>query len=128
MFIVESYGLAIFLCFITMLCWGSWANTQKLSKDSWSFPLFYWFGDNLIIAPCFYIWSLTFLIYVIKLIINLLIKLHINKQDSNIMFCVHFRTNWLAYAATFWPVNPSWMDTARLWWWPRTLWNQDTEK
>ena len=42
MFIVESYGLAVFLCFITMLCWVSWANTQKLSKDSWSFPLFYW--------------------------------------------------------------------------------------
>jgi len=42
MFIVENYGLAVFLCFITMLCWGSWANTQKLSSDSWSFPLFYW--------------------------------------------------------------------------------------
>ncbi len=25
-----------------MLCWGSWANTQKLASKSWGFPLFYW--------------------------------------------------------------------------------------
>lgn len=25
-----------------MLCWGSWANTQKLATKSWPFPLFYW--------------------------------------------------------------------------------------
>ena len=24
MFIVESYGLAVALCWVTMLCWGSW--------------------------------------------------------------------------------------------------------
>jgi glucose uptake protein len=42
MFIVESYSLAIFFCFITMLCWGSWANTQKLVTGRWRFELFYW--------------------------------------------------------------------------------------
>ena len=42
MFIVESYSLAVFLCVITMLCWGSWANTQKLAGQQWRFPLFYW--------------------------------------------------------------------------------------
>jgi len=42
MFIVESYSLAVLLCVITMLCWGSWANTQKLSGQSWPFQLFYW--------------------------------------------------------------------------------------
>ena len=42
MFIVQSYGLAILFCFITMLCWGSWANTQKLASKSWRFELFYW--------------------------------------------------------------------------------------
>lgn len=42
MFIVESYLLAIVFCFITMLCWGSWANTQKLVQDKWRFELFYW--------------------------------------------------------------------------------------
>jgi len=42
MFIPESYGLAVILCFITMFCWGSWANTQKLASKFWPFPLFYW--------------------------------------------------------------------------------------
>ncbi len=42
MFIVENYGLAIILCVITMLCWGSWANTTKLTTKTWRFELFYW--------------------------------------------------------------------------------------
>lgn len=42
MFIVNSYSTAVLLCFITMLCWGSWANTQKLAGKSWRFELFYW--------------------------------------------------------------------------------------
>jgi glucose uptake protein len=42
MFVVESYGLAVALCFVTMLCWGSWANTQKLASQEWRFQLFYW--------------------------------------------------------------------------------------
>jgi glucose uptake protein len=40
--IVTSYPVAVFLCVITMLCWGSWANMQKLSSKSWAFQLFYW--------------------------------------------------------------------------------------
>ena len=42
MYIVNSYFFAVVLCFITMLCWGSWANTQKLAQKSWRFELFYW--------------------------------------------------------------------------------------
>ncbi|MEQ1588690.1 MAG: multidrug DMT transporter permease, partial [Cyclobacteriaceae bacterium] len=42
MFIIESYSLAVIFCFITMLCWGSWANTQKLTAGQWRFELFYW--------------------------------------------------------------------------------------
>ncbi len=42
MFIVESYSLAVVLCVVTMLCWGSWANTQKLATKEWKFQLFYW--------------------------------------------------------------------------------------
>jgi len=42
MVIVESYGLAVAMCIITMLCWGSWANTQKLASKEWRFQLFYW--------------------------------------------------------------------------------------
>ncbi|MBO5633914.1 MAG: multidrug DMT transporter permease [Bacteroidales bacterium] len=42
MVIVNSYALAVFLCFIIMLCWGSWGNTQKLAAKSWRYELFYW--------------------------------------------------------------------------------------
>jgi glucose uptake protein len=42
MFIIQSYPVAILFCFITMLCWGSWANTQKLAAGRWRFELFYW--------------------------------------------------------------------------------------
>lgn len=42
MFIPQSYQLAIILCVVTMLCWGSWGNTQKLAGKSWRFELFYW--------------------------------------------------------------------------------------
>ena len=42
MFIVDSYPLAIIFTFITMLCWGSWGNTQKLAGKTWRYELFYW--------------------------------------------------------------------------------------
>jgi glucose uptake protein len=42
MFIIENYSVAVVFCIITMLCWGSWANTQKLASKSWRFELFYW--------------------------------------------------------------------------------------
>ncbi len=51
MFIVENYLLAVIFCIITMLCWGSWANTQKLVQKEWRFELFYW--D--------YVWGILFL-------------------------------------------------------------------
>ena len=51
MFIIDNYALAVFFCFITMICWGSWANSQKLASQKWPFQLFYWdytFGILLI--------------------------------------------------------------------------------
>lgn len=42
MFIVNSYTLAVVFCFVTMLCWGSWGNTQKLATKTWRYELFYW--------------------------------------------------------------------------------------
>lgn len=42
MFIVNNYPLAIIFCVITMLCWGSWGNTQKLAGKTWRYELFYW--------------------------------------------------------------------------------------
>ncbi len=42
MFIIENYSTAVIFCIVTMLCWGSWANTQKLAANTWRFELFYW--------------------------------------------------------------------------------------
>ena len=42
MVIVQSYAVAVVMCVVTMLCWGSWANTQKLASKEWKFQLFYW--------------------------------------------------------------------------------------
>jgi glucose uptake protein len=43
MFTIHSIGLAILFCTITMIGWGSWANTQKLAgRTNWPFPLYYW--------------------------------------------------------------------------------------
>jgi glucose uptake protein len=42
MFIIQTYPVAVFFCIITMLCWGSWANLQKLTANNWRFELFYW--------------------------------------------------------------------------------------
>jgi glucose uptake protein len=50
MFIPGLYPLALFMMIVTMICWGSWANTQKLTSG-WRFELFYWdyvFGILLI--------------------------------------------------------------------------------
>ena len=42
MVVIQSYPLAVMMCVVTMLCWGSWANTQKLASKEWKFQLFYW--------------------------------------------------------------------------------------
>lgn len=42
MFIVNSYLLAVVFCVITMFCWGSWGNTQKLASKAWRYEFFYW--------------------------------------------------------------------------------------
>jgi glucose uptake protein len=42
-FTVNSTSTAIFLCLLTMIGWGSWANTQKLAgRERWPFELYYW--------------------------------------------------------------------------------------
>src|ERR1700722_16317378 len=42
MFIIQNYSTAVICCIVTMFCWGSWANTQKLAASHWRFELFYW--------------------------------------------------------------------------------------
>ncbi len=39
MLVIQSYTVAVVLCFITMLYWGSWANTQKLASKEWRLVL-----------------------------------------------------------------------------------------
>lgn len=41
MFLPETYPAALALMILTMLCWGSWANTLKLCPQ-YRFQLFYW--------------------------------------------------------------------------------------
>jgi len=42
MILVQNYSLAVFLCILAMICWGSWQNTQNLIGKQWRFELFYW--------------------------------------------------------------------------------------
>ena len=42
MVLVHNYGIAVMFFLLAMICWGSWANTQKLAAKNWRFELFYW--------------------------------------------------------------------------------------
>ena len=42
MYYCSNYVTAVLLCVVTMFCWGSWGNTQKLAGKTWRFELFYW--------------------------------------------------------------------------------------
>src|SRR5271169_726599 len=50
MFLPESYQTALFLMILSMLCWGSWANTLKLCPR-YRFQLFYWdYAFGMVVA------------------------------------------------------------------------------
>lgn len=43
MIVIHDYFLSVLMCLITMVCWGSWANTTKLvDGKKWPFQLYYW--------------------------------------------------------------------------------------
>lgn len=43
MILVSNYMLSVVCCAICCICWGSWANTQKMvAAKKWGFELFYW--------------------------------------------------------------------------------------
>jgi glucose uptake protein len=51
MLTIQSYPVAVALCFVTMLCWGSWGNTQKLASREWKYQLFYWdYGVGILLS------------------------------------------------------------------------------
>src|ERR1700751_1218758 len=53
----EAYAIAVVFMIGSMLCWGSWANTQKLTPG-WPFQLFYWdYVIGIIVGSLF--WGLT---------------------------------------------------------------------
>ena len=57
MLIPETYGAALCLMILTMLCWGSWANTLKLCPG-YRFQLFYWdYAIGMAVGAVF--WGLT---------------------------------------------------------------------
>lgn len=41
MWIPKAYSVAVLIMLVSMFCWGSWDNTQKIDKK-WRFELFYW--------------------------------------------------------------------------------------
>ena len=57
MFLPETYQAALLLMILSMLCWGSWANTLKLCPG-FRFQLFYW--DYVIgLAAGAILWGVT---------------------------------------------------------------------
>jgi glucose uptake protein len=53
----ETYGVALLFMILSMLCWGSWANTLKLCPK-FRFQLFYWdYVIGLIVGGA--LWGLT---------------------------------------------------------------------
>ena len=59
MFIIQDYSLAVAFTVVTMLCWGSWANTQKLTSKDWRFETFYWdYVLGILIASLFFAFTL----------------------------------------------------------------------
>ncbi len=42
MVLIQNYFVAITFTILAMICWGSWANTQKMAAWTWRFELFYW--------------------------------------------------------------------------------------
>jgi glucose uptake protein len=57
MFLPETYQIALFFMLLSMLCWGSWANTLKLCPG-YRFQLFYWDYTWGVVAGAL-IWGLT---------------------------------------------------------------------
>ncbi len=51
MLTIQSYPIAVAMCVVTMLCWGSWGNTQKLASREWKYQNFYWdYGLGILLS------------------------------------------------------------------------------
>ena len=57
MFLPHSFGLALAMTVTSTLCWGSWANTYKLTRG-YRFELFYWdYAVGIVLVSL--VWALT---------------------------------------------------------------------
>ena len=54
-----TYLAALILSIVTMLCWGSWANTTKMTGSKWRFELFY-YDYSLGVLLCAVVAAVTF--------------------------------------------------------------------
>jgi glucose uptake protein len=59
MFTPQTYSMALFLMTFSMLCWGTWANTQKITGSAWPFELYY-FDYTVGLLICAVLVGLTF--------------------------------------------------------------------
>jgi glucose uptake protein len=58
MYIVPNYATAVLFTVITMMCWGSWTNTLKLTEKSWRFELYYWdYLIGIILFSVFFVFT-----------------------------------------------------------------------
>lgn len=59
MYLAESYTIAIIFSILSMLCWGSWVNSQKIAAKSWRFELFYWdYNLGLLVTAAIFAFTL----------------------------------------------------------------------
>lgn len=75
MVLPDSYTSALLLAILSMICWGSWANTKKLTGD-WRFELFYFdyaIGVSLVTtvaAFTFGMWGFDGLLFTDELMVS----------------------------------------------------------
>ncbi len=63
MILPQTYAAALFLMILSMLCWGSWANTYKLA-GKWRFELFYFdYAFGLLLAALLFAFTVGTLGY-----------------------------------------------------------------
>lgn len=56
---ISNYPIAVAVCFLAMICWGSWQNTQKFTGKGWNFELFYWdFALGILLMSVIYAFTL----------------------------------------------------------------------
>ena len=56
---ITNYPIAIAICFLAMICWGSWQNTQKFTGKGWNFELFYWdFSLGILLMSLIYAFTI----------------------------------------------------------------------